>query len=453
MTTGTYTIDATNNAEPLDSRYVADFPAELRAMKTRMNSAISNIGSLTGALMADGTNHMTGRLGIGGVASAWLMLHLYGNARMEGTVTVVGKQDITGIGFVPGTGSVVNAASTVRGGYGGGYVMIDGATYGGTWLASGSLFFGLGTSSGLVEKVKVATNDFQFTSDARALVTSKAASGWAGFHAKSSGNNPGYIFFGNDSGECARIVAPSDSSMYFCAGLGAEPVFTLNANKSASFYGSEISIGVGTPGEKRMRFYNEYGSPYLFMNSSGDIGIFDPITNVTRSKFSTGGLFETVGDAHIGSTTAAVNRELRLRNSNRQASLVLEGGGGAVHLWDVTGNISLWTTNMAGDFIATGDIAAYSDARLKHDVKKLDNALDTVQQLRGVSYKWNRDNSTGIGFIAQEVETVCPELVLDGAHKSIAYGNVTAILVEAVKELRAEVEQLRAELDMLRAGG
>ena len=37
MPTGTYTIDATNNAEPLDSRYVADFPAELRAMKTRMN--------------------------------------------------------------------------------------------------------------------------------------------------------------------------------------------------------------------------------------------------------------------------------------------------------------------------------------------------------------------------------------------------------------------------------
>ena len=108
---------------------------------------------------------------------------------------------------------------------------------------------------------------------------------------------------------------------------------------------------------------------------------------------------------------------------------------------------------MAGDFTARGNVTAYSDARLKHDVKTLDNALGTVQRLRGVSYKWNRDNSTGIGFIAQEVETVCPELVLNGAHKSVAYGNVTAILVEAVKELRAEVEQLRAELDMLRAGG
>ena len=129
MPTGTYTIDATNNAEPLDSRFVADFPAELRAMKTRMNAAISSIGSLTGALMADGTNYMTGKLGIGGVASAGLMFHLYGNARMEGTVTVIGKQDITGSSFVPSNATVINAASIVRGAYGGGYLMVDGAVY------------------------------------------------------------------------------------------------------------------------------------------------------------------------------------------------------------------------------------------------------------------------------------------------------------------------------------
>jgi len=50
MPTGTYTIDATNSTEPLDSRYVADFPAELRAMKTRMNSALSFIQNGSGAI-------------------------------------------------------------------------------------------------------------------------------------------------------------------------------------------------------------------------------------------------------------------------------------------------------------------------------------------------------------------------------------------------------------------
>ena len=189
------------------------------------------------------------------------------------------------------------------------------------------------------------------------------------------------------------------------------------------------------------------------MSPGGELGLYDPVAEVARAQFSVGGLFQTAGDAFIGSAGAAVNRELRLRNANRQVALVLESGGVAAHLFDVTGGNALWTSNIVGDFTARGNVTAYSDARLKHDVKTLDNALDTVQQLRGVSYKWNRDNSTGIGFIAQEVEAVCPELVLDGAHKSIAYGNVTAILVEVVKELRAEVEQLRAELAMLKSGG
>ena len=403
--------------------------------------------------MADGTNYMTGKLGIGGVASAGLMFHLYGNARMEGTVTVIGKQDIAGSSFVPSNAAVTNAASTVRGAYGGGYLMVDGAVYGGSWLAAGSMFWGLGTSAGLAEKVRVSPNEFQFTADLQAHVTSKASNGYASFNISSSGTHYGYIFFGNASGERARIVGAPDASMQFCLGTGAENVLSLNANKSASLYGSEISIGVATPGEKRLRLHNEYGSTYLFMNTGGSLGLFDTVNGVVRAEFSTNGLFQTAGDAYIGSTGAAVNREVRLRNANRQVALVLEGGGAAAHLWDATGGYALWTSNMAGDFTARGNVTAYSDARLKHDVKKLDNALDTVQRLRGVSYKWNRDNSVGIGFIAQEVEAVCPELVLDGAHKSVSYGNVTAILVEAVKELRAEVEQLRAELSMLKTGG
>ena len=453
MPTGTYTIDSTNNAEPLDSRYVADFPAELRAMKTRMNAAISSIGELTGALMADGTNNMTGKLGIGGVASAGLLLHVYGNARMEGTVTVIGKQDITGSSFFPSNAAVTNAASTVRGAYGGGYLMVDGAVYGGSWLAAGSMFWGLGTSAGLAEKVRVSSNTFQFTSDSYAQVIAKASSGSASFYVNSSGTNPGYIFFENASGERARIVGTADASMLFCLGGSAENALSISSDKSALLYGSELSIGVATPGEKRLRFHNEYGSTYLVMSPDGEFGLFDPVTGVSRAQFAVNGLFQTAGDAHIGSTGAAVDREMRLRNANRQVALVLESGGAAVHLRDTTGNNALWSSNIVGDFTARGNVTAYSDARLKHDIRKIDNALEIVQQLRGVRFKWDRDGSEGIGFIAQEVEEFCPELVVTGEHKSVAYGNFTAILVEAVKELRAEVEQLRAELAILKSGG
>ena len=108
---------------------------------------------------------------------------------------------------------------------------------------------------------------------------------------------------------------------------------------------------------------------------------------------------------------------------------------------------------MAGNFTAAGNITAYSDARLKHDVQVIHGALDKVKALRGVTFKWNRDNSGGVGFIAQELEQVCPELVHNCADvKSVAYGNVTALLVEAVKELSAQITELKLEVARLRGG-
>jgi hypothetical protein len=104
-----------------------------------------------------------------------------------------------------------------------------------------------------------------------------------------------------------------------------------------------------------------------------------------------------------------------------------------------------------------------SDSRLKENVATLTGALDKVNQLRGVSFNWidsARGEGTHIGFIAQELEEVYPELVGDGglpndddgqsAMKSVDYGHMVAILVEAIKELKAENDALKTRLD---AGG
>ena len=96
-----------------------------------------------------------------------------------------------------------------------------------------------------------------------------------------------------------------------------------------------------------------------------------------------------------------------------------------------------------GSFTATGDITAYSDERLKSDVTTIDNALDIVDSLRGVYY--TKDDERGIGVIAQETEKVLPEVVHDqeDGYKSVAYGNIVGVLIEAIKELKAEVEELK----------
>ena len=94
--------------------------------------------------------------------------------------------------------------------------------------------------------------------------------------------------------------------------------------------------------------------------------------------------------------------------------------------------------------------AAASDKRLKQNVQTLESALDKVGQLRGVSFEWKdaRQPGTQIGVIAQEIETVLPELVLTNSegYKSVAYSQITAVLIEAVKELKAQNEELKAKI-------
>ena len=106
-------------------------------------------------------------------------------------------------------------------------------------------------------------------------------------------------------------------------------------------------------------------------------------------------------------------------------------------------NLSNNGNNLSGSFTATGNITAYSDERLKDNIVTIDNALDKVSQMRGVTY--TKDNEKGSGVIAQELEKIAPELVLDGEYKSVAYGNVVGYLIEAIKELKQEIKQLKKE--------
>ena len=101
-----------------------------------------------------------------------------------------------------------------------------------------------------------------------------------------------------------------------------------------------------------------------------------------------------------------------------------------------------------GDFHADGDVIAYStttasDERLKENVKVIDNALDKVDQLRGVTFDWiGREDKKSGGIIAQELEKVMPELVKEvdslkneDSFKAVDYNGIIGLLIEAVKEL------------------
>ena len=104
---------------------------------------------------------------------------------------------------------------------------------------------------------------------------------------------------------------------------------------------------------------------------------------------------------------------------------------------------------ISGAFTAAGNVTAYSDARLKENITKIDDALDKVNQLNG--YTYNRIDLKGArqtGVIAQEVLKVLPEAVEgnDEEKYTVAYGNMVGLLIEAIKELNAKVEDLQNQL-------
>jgi hypothetical protein len=108
-----------------------------------------------------------------------------------------------------------------------------------------------------------------------------------------------------------------------------------------------------------------------------------------------------------------------------------------------TGGVNRFTIDASGNVTATGNVTAYSDVRLKSNIQTIESGLDKVCAMRGVTFE--KDGVASLGVIAQEVEQVIPEVVFTDADgmKSVAYANLVGVLIEAIKELKLEIEILK----------
>lgn len=110
-----------------------------------------------------------------------------------------------------------------------------------------------------------------------------------------------------------------------------------------------------------------------------------------------------------------------------------------------TGQTEVLNVDSSGNLIADGNLTAYSDESLKENITNIEGALDKVKSLNGVTYNMKVTGDRGVGLIAQNVQKVIPEAVLENEESkllSLAYGNLVGVLVEAIKELEKRVEEL-----------
>lgn len=116
------------------------------------------------------------------------------------------------------------------------------------------------------------------------------------------------------------------------------------------------------------------------------------------------------------------------------------GLGGAIQ----GSNVSI---DDVGNLTATGNVTAYSDERLKSNIKTIEGGLDKVCAMRGVTFE--KDGKAGLGVVAQEVQKVLPEAVQQNEeYLSVAYGNLVGVLIEAIKEQQAQIDELKAKLEV-----
>jgi len=253
-------------------------------------------------------------------------------------------------------------------------------------------------------------------------------------------------------------------------GTGNSPQFAaLGINTAATATAGEVKA-TGT-------YYS--GSPtgygqYIAVQGSGSTWY----NSMWRNDGSTSYLLSSaVQTTQAAAYTAIWNGFRPLYWNLSTGGVVLDGGGvgniGGVQVGSYLG-VGGAGSGTVGSITATNEITAYSsDARLKENVTLISDPLTKIMSLRGVTFDW-KDETDELGFavsykhdvgvIAQEVEAVLPEAVRpapfdheykDGKYVSksgdnyltVQYEKLTALLIEAVKQLKSEVDDLRARLD------
>jgi hypothetical protein len=103
-----------------------------------------------------------------------------------------------------------------------------------------------------------------------------------------------------------------------------------------------------------------------------------------------------------------------------------------------------YTLDVVGTIRATTDVVVTSDRRLKSDIKRIEGALEKISKING--YMYTHNNQASSGCMAQEVKEVLPEVVRgsEDTMYALAYGNMAGLIIEAIKELKSEMDELKS---------
>lgn len=137
---------------------------------------------------------------------------------------------------------------------------------------------------------------------------------------------------------------------------------------------------------------------------------------------------------------------------NLPEGVVLSGIAQTAQSLTPNSNVNTSGIITASSFVSAGTITAVdfnstSDLNLKENVQVIENAIDKLVEISGVTFDWKETKQVSAGVIAQDVEKVFPEVVKINEYKTVNYNGLIGLLVESIKEQQKQIEELKKKVD------